>query len=132
MEKIVQDSAAVADAAVASGDKATLGQFLSNRQVNRLLSGGRFTQALRGAFVEGRSRLMFSLDESVAPHVGPGGYVGTRGAVVNGQWRRGFADFFGTETGLLPNMAIDITTFAAYARHLERGYLEKGLMLLYH
>jgi hypothetical protein len=54
-----------------------------------------------------------------------------RYSVVNGQWCRGFADFFGTENGLLSNMAIDITTKAGYAKHVVRGYLEKGLILTY-
>ncbi|HEY7275501.1 MAG TPA: SpvB/TcaC N-terminal domain-containing protein [Trebonia sp.] len=131
MQKIVQESADIADDAIARGDRGVLEQFLTNREVNRLLQGGRLSQAFRGVFVEWRSRMMFALDEAIQPHVGRGGFVGLRGAVVNGQWRRGFADFFGTQNGMLSNIAIDITTKAGYAKHIVRGYLEKGLILTY-
>jgi RHS repeat-associated protein len=131
MTQIVRDSARVADDAIARGDRAALEEFLTPRETARLLQGGRLSQAFRGVFVEWRSRMMFALDEAIQPHVGRGGFVGNRGAVVRGVPRRGFADFFGTTNGLLSNIAIDITTQARYAAHLARGYLEKGLVLTY-
>ncbi|MCC2316093.1 hypothetical protein, partial [Cellulomonas xiejunii] len=131
MQKIVQESADVADDAIARGDRGVLEEFLTNKEVNRLLQGGRLSRALRGVFVEWRSRMMFALDETIQPHVGRGGHVGLRGSVVNGKPRNGFADFFGTQNGLLSNIAVDITTKAGYAKHIARGYLEKGLIMTY-
>lgn len=131
MQRIVTESARVVDDAIARGDRAALEEFLTPREATRLLAGGRFSSAIRGTFVEWRSRFMFALDDMIRPHVGRGGFVGNRGAVVNGIPRRGFADFFGTENGLLSNIAIDITTQSGRAAHLLRGYLEKGLILTY-
>lgn len=131
MQRIVTESARVVDDAIARGDRAALEEFLTPREATRLLAGGRFSSAIRGVFVEWRSRFMFALDDVIQPNVGRGGFVGNRGAVVNGVPRRGFADFFGTENGLLSNIAIDITTKAGRAEHLLRGYLEKGIILTY-
>ena len=74
--------------------------------------------------------MMFALDPLIQANVGRGGYLGQRYVVGKG-FRRGFADFFGTEGGLLSGTAIDITTRGALAKHLARGYLEKGLVLTY-
>jgi RHS repeat-associated protein len=131
MQRIVTESARVVDDAVARGDRNALEEFLTPREATRLLAGGRFSRAIRGTFVEWRSRFMFAMDDVIQPNVGRGGYVGNRGAVVGGTPRRGFADFFGTTNGLLSNIAIDITTHAGRAAHLARGYLEKGLILTY-
>ena len=54
---------------------------------------------------------------------------GTGGDIDIG--RRGFADFFGTEGGLLSNIPIEITTERALAAHLARYYLKRGLILTY-
>ena len=128
MQQIVTESAQVADDAIARGDRTALGEFLTPREVDRLLQGGFLAAARRGTFIEWRSRLMFALDPSIQPHVGPGGYLGLRHVVGQGP-RRAFADFFGREGGLLSGMAIDITSVAGRAAHLARGYLEKGLIL---
>jgi hypothetical protein len=45
--------------------------------------------------------------------------------------RRAYADFFGTEGGLLSGIAIEITSEANREMHLLRGYLEKALILTY-
>jgi RHS repeat-associated protein len=130
MQRIVHESVQVADQAISQGDRAVLEQFLTSREVDRLLAGGKLASARRGVFVEWRSRFHFALDPSVQPHVGRGGYLGERYVVGRG-FRRAFADFFGTQGGLLSGMAIDITTEAGRAAHLARGYLEKGLVLTY-
>ncbi|MBA2937207.1 insecticidal toxin complex protein [Paenibacillus sp. CGMCC 1.16610] len=129
MQQIVTESARVADEAIARVDRSMLSRFLKPGHVNNLLRG-KFTMAIRGIFVESRSRALFALDSAIAPHVGPGGYLGMRHVVGLGP-RRAFADFFGTNGGLLSGMAIDITTNAGRAAHLARGYLEKGLILTY-
>ena len=131
MQRIVSESAQVVDDAIARGDRAAMEEFLTPREASRLLAGGRWSAAMRGVFIEWRSRFMFALDDVVQPNVGRGGFVGNRGAVVNGTPRRGFADFFGRDDGLLSNIAIDITSRAGRAAHLMRGYLEKGLILTY-
>jgi RHS repeat-associated protein len=131
MQRIVTESARVVDDAIARGDRNALEEFLTPREATRLLAGGRTSSAIRGTFVEWRSRFMFAMDDIIQPNVGRGGYVGNRGAVVGDTPRRGFVDFFGTTNGLLSNIAIDITTHAGRAAHLARGYLEKGLILTY-
>jgi RHS repeat-associated protein len=129
MQQIVDESARIADEAIRTGNRAVLSEFLTPREVNAILRG-RCVNAFRGTFVEWRSRLMFALDKSIQPHVGRGGYLGMRHVVGKGP-RRAFADFFGTDKGLLSGIAIDITTHGQRAAHLARGYLEKGLVLTY-
>ncbi|HEY6871527.1 MAG TPA: Ig-like domain-containing protein [Geobacteraceae bacterium] len=130
MQAIVDESAQVADDAIARGDRAVLGEFLYPHQVNHVLKGSRLASSYRGQFVEWRSRLKFALDESIQPHVGAGGYLGMRHVTGRGL-RRAFADFKGTSEGLLPNTIIEVTTFKQYEEHLKRLYLEKALFLLY-
>ena len=130
MQQIVNESAQVADDAIARGDARVLGEFLTPREVTRLLAGGGLAAARRGVFIEWRSRLAFALDPLIQPNVGRGGYLGLRHVVGRGP-RRAFADFFGTDNGLLSGMAVDITTHAGRAAHLARGYLEKALVLTY-
>ena len=130
MQGIVEESAQIGREAILLGDRAVLSEFLYPKEVARLLQGGNGSRFL-GQFVEWRSRVMFALDPLVQANVGGGGYLGQWYVLGRVGFRRGFADFFGTNGGLLSGTAIDITTHGALARHLARGYLEKGLVLTY-
>jgi len=127
MQGHVDESAQIARNAAAQGDAATLGEHLYEGEVNQALLGD--AKSL-GKFVEGRSRLQFALDPRIQPHIEGGGFLGEREVIGKGL-RRGFADFFGTRGGLLSGTIIDITTENALAAHLDRLYLEKGLILRY-
>jgi hypothetical protein len=130
MQGHVREMTQVVDDAILRGDRVVLGEFLYPRELESLLQGGALSAARRGVAIEWGTRLRFALDPLVQQHVGAGGYMGLRYVVGRGV-RRGFADFFGTQGGLLSGTAIDITTHGALARHLARGYLEKGLILTY-
>jgi RHS repeat-associated protein len=130
MQHYVLESARAFDDALARRDLVALGEFLYPKELNLVLRGGKSVAAIRGTFVEWRSRFMFALDPFIQTNVGRGGYLGLRYVVGKG-FRRGFADFSGTNGGLLSGMFIDITTKKGLASHLARGYLEKGLVLTY-
>lgn len=130
MQSIVDESARIGRDAIARGDRAVLSEFLYPREVAQALGGGAGRFWRLGTFVEWRSRVMFGLDPFIQSNVGGGGYLGMRYVVGKG-FRRGFADFFGVNNGLLSGMAIDITTAGQRGAHLARGYLEKGLVLTY-
>jgi hypothetical protein len=128
MQNIVEQSAQIGRDAIANGDRAILSEFLYPREVARALQGD---APFLGIFVEWRARYMFALDPLVQPHVGRGGYLGERYVIGRTGPRRGFADFFGTPEGLLPNTPIEITTTGGLAAHLNRYYLKRGLILTY-
>ena len=130
MQQHISEAVQHVDAAILSGNRSALGELLYEREIRNLLAGGRLSSAVRGTAIEWSSRMRFALDPLVSEHVGAGGYLGLRYVVGRG-FRRGFADFMGTQGGLLSNLTIDITTARAAAQHLDRTYLEKGLVLTY-
>jgi hypothetical protein len=136
MQQHVTAGAQVVDDLIARRDVAGLGQALYPREIAGLLAG-EMAAARRGIFVEWYARTQFALDPFIQPHVGRGGYMGL--------WRNlagripkkgrvgfaGFADFMGTQEGLIPRMRVEITTQGGLRAHLERGYLEGQLILTY-